>query len=106
VFFALFFSAIMFFCLVKISPPMRTRISKTIARLESYSNNVRYKEVGSVSFYDVIKNEDFQNKDEIFTGENSIAVVRFLNSNTILKIPSSSLIKVEDGDNGESIDKT
>ncbi|MDO9180866.1 MAG: hypothetical protein Q7U04_00590, partial [Bacteriovorax sp.] len=101
---ALLLSIFFFVALLKAKPPSRIRINKTIARLETSSRNVRYKESGSVSFYEAINNEELQNKDEVFTGDNSSAIVKFLNSETIIKIPSSSLVKIEESENGESIE--
>lgn len=90
--------------LVRIKPPTKNRTQPPIAKLEAHSNSVRYKESGSVSFYDVSSSEKLQNKDEVFTGENSNALVRFIKSGTLLKIPSSSLIRVEESDGGDSIE--
>ncbi|MDD4976068.1 MAG: hypothetical protein PHY93_17060 [Bacteriovorax sp.] len=98
------FTIIVFIIFLNTTAHTKNRIKKPIARLETFSNKVRFKDSDSVSFYDVVKNEQLQNRDEIFTGENSIAVVRFLKSKTALKIPSSSLIKIEDGENGEAIE--
>lgn len=104
VFAGLLFSAFAAYVLLQAKPVLKSRTKKPIARFESFTNNVRHKESGSVSFYEVHQKEELENSDEIFTGEGSIAHVRFLNSKTILKIPSSSLIKIEEGENGESIE--
>lgn len=90
--------------LYKTPAPTRKEVTKPIARLESFSNNVRYRDSGSASFYNAEPGEVFQNRDEIFTGEKSDAIIRFPGSKTTLKIPSSSLIKIEEGENGEAVE--
>lgn len=100
----LLLSAIASIALIKATLPVDNRIRKPVARIENFSNNVRYKEAGSVSFFDVSSGEILQNSDEIFTGQDSRAFVRFLKSNTLLKIPSSSLIRIEETDGQETIE--
>jgi hypothetical protein len=97
-------SLIAFYALINVKLQNKTNTKIAIAHIEKFSNNVRYKDSGSVSFFEVTKNEVLQNKDEIFTGENSNATVRFVNSNNLIKIPSSSLVKIEEGTQGETIE--
>lgn len=66
-----------------------------IAKIKSLSNNVRLKEYGSSSFYDIQKGEDLQNGDEIYTGMESNATVVFDDLITTINITSSSLVKIE-----------
>lgn len=90
--------------MLRISPTQVGRNNKVIAELVSQSNNVRYRGAGAVSFYEANLNEKLQNDDEIFTGSDSHAVVHFIKSKVILKIPSSSLIRIEDDENGGAIE--
>jgi len=87
-----------------IKPPSRRKESQSIAFVESSSNKVRHKLSGSVSFFDISPMEKLENSDEIYTGEESSAVIRFSKSKTILKIPSSSLVRIEEGTDGDIIE--
>lgn len=98
------FSAITLYFIYQVKPPTRTVNKKPIAYIEYFSNTVKYKNANSPSFYESNLNESLMSNDEVFTGENSKAVVRFLNSKTILNIPSSSLISIEVGKEGEAIE--
>ena len=96
------FSALGFFFYAK--PPVRKINSNPIARIENFKNSVRYKQSGDTTFFDAIKNEILQKNDVVFTDANSEALIRFINSKTILKISSSSLVKVEQNEKGESVE--
>jgi hypothetical protein len=101
---AFLFAIVASILLFVVKPASQNKSQKAIAHVDVLLNNVRYKESGSVSFYDAAKNEKLQNGDEVFTGENSSATIRFTNSTTVLKIPSSSLVKIEENEKGESIE--
>lgn len=90
--------------LIYLKPNLKNNKLEKIAIIENFNKNVRLKSSGSSSFFNISKNETLQNSDEIFTGENSSATVRFIKSNTQLKIPSSSLVKIEEGENGDVIE--
>jgi hypothetical protein len=97
-------SSLSLIALLNIKPINENRYKKTIARIEKFSSSVRLKGTGSASFYDVTLKEELQNSDEIFTGENSSALVRFIKSNTVLKIPSSSLVRIEESESGDIVE--
>jgi hypothetical protein len=78
----------------------RDEKKRVIAILKKHTKTVRYKEFGSASFYEINPNEKLQNKDEIFTGEDSTAVVEFSNPKMTLEIPSSTLIRIEVNEEG------
>jgi hypothetical protein len=106
VFLGVFISVISAWALYVVQPPRkgRDKLEKPIAQFETYSNNVRRKDSGSISYYDVVSKESIHNKDEIFTGDNSTALVRFLTSNNRLKIPSSSLVLIEERNSSDEIE--
>jgi hypothetical protein len=103
-FIAFFFAIIAFVALLKANSPRSLRNKETIAMIENFSNDVRFKEADSITFLEILKNEKIQSQDEIFTGANSRATVYFLKSKTKLQLPSSSLIAIEDGEHGETIE--
>lgn len=90
--------------LMVVKPPATNGLNQPIAKVINFNNQVKHKNNGSVSFYEIINNELIQNEDEIFTGENSEAVVGFLNSKTKINIPSNSLIKIEQTDQGQTVE--
>ncbi len=92
------------YLLYEIRPNTSLRSNKIIAQLSLYKNNVKFKEAGSVAFYEVRTKENFQSNDEIFTGKNSEASVKFIKSGSVLKIPSSSLVRIEEGDDGDIVE--
>lgn len=104
VFFGLFVMVISLYLLYEVRPNTGLRSNKTIAQLSIYTNNVKFKEAGSVAFYEVRTKENFQSNDEIFTGRDSEASVKFLKTGSVLKIPSSSLVRIEEGDDGDIIE--
>ena len=104
VFLGLFTMIVSLYLLYEVRPNTSLRSNKIIAQLSLHKNNVRFKEAGSVAFYEVRSKENFQSNDEIFTGKNSEASVKFLKSGSILKIPSSSLVRIEEGDDGEIVE--
>ncbi len=90
--------------LITVRPSFNTNNKKVVAEIITYKNKVKFKDSSSLSFYDVGRNELLRNKDEVFTGANSIAEVRFIRSKTKIKIPSSSLVRIEDDGSGETIE--
>ena len=101
---SILFCALALITFFYVKPPSQKTNTHPIARIENFKNNVRYKQSGNTTFFDAIKNEILQNNDVVFTDANSEAVVRFINSKTALKIPSSSLVKIEQNKKGESVE--
>jgi hypothetical protein len=104
VYVSLLFSVASLLALWLVRPVSINQNKKQIAKLESISNKVRYKGAGSVSFYDIGKDEFLQNNDEVYTGVESNAWVRFKKSNVLLKIPASSLVRIEETENGDTVE--
>jgi hypothetical protein len=97
-------SAISFTALWIVRPPSRENNNSPIAKILFTTNKVKYKASGSVSFYEVFKGKLLHSDDEVFTGENSVASIQFIKSKNKLKVPSSSLVKIEDSANGETVE--
>lgn len=91
---SLIMSVIAMIVLVNVRPQIGKRDNKIVAEIVSFKNNVKFKDGQSLSFYEVSSSEKLQNHDVIYTGNNSAATVKFLNSNTQLKIPASSLVEI------------
>lgn len=101
---ALALSIVSLMCLIFARPDIGSRDTHPVARLEKYKNEVKYKDSGSVSFYEVSPEKLLHNNDEIFTGDNSQAIVHFLKSKTKITIPASSLVRIEESEEGEKIE--
>ena len=101
---ALLLALLSFLIWMNLNPSKLSYDKKIIAILEEQKENVKHKESGSVSFYETKKGESLQNQDEIFTAENSSAVVKFVKSKTKLIIPAMSLVKIEEINNEQIIE--
>lgn len=79
---------------------LQTRLTEHIGNLMSYENEVRHKQVASIDWQRVTDvNMDLLDGDQLFTEENSSAVVRLVNG-VILNLKPNTLVKLElNGDN-------
>ena len=102
-FLALLFSFFSFLALLKIAPKDETQTRKMLATLVDHQDFVSRKFSNSLSFIEVDKGEKLFNGDQIFTGEKSSAKVVFSKSGNILNIPPKGLVKIEEGQSGESV---
>jgi hypothetical protein len=93
------------FMLIRQDPEiLKQRIaSRPIARLNSHSNLVKKKNMDSVSWGIVRKNNKFFHGDQIFTHKSSYAEIIYLNSTSINLLPNT-LLKIEESSSGLNLD--
>jgi hypothetical protein len=103
-FLAILFSFISLVALLKVEPKDETQTRTMLATLVDQNQFVTRKFSNSLSFIETSKGDKLFNGDQIFTGENSTAKVVFTKSGNILNIPSRGLVKIEEGQSGESVD--
>jgi len=77
--------------------------SQNIAILISRNNVVSHKHASDVSFKESAQGTGFQASDEVFIGENSQAKIQFINSKTEIIAPSGTLLRIEEGKEGENV---
>lgn len=74
---------------------LQVRLAEHIGNLMSYENEVRHKQVSSIDWQRVTDvNMDLMDGDQIFTSENSSAVVRLING-VVLNLKPNTLVKLE-----------
>ena len=74
---------------------LQSRLTEHIGNLMSYENEVRHKQVSSIDWQRVTDvNMDLLDGDQLFTEENSSAVVRLVNG-VILSLKPNTLVKLE-----------
>jgi hypothetical protein len=102
IFVCIIFSLVSLILLNLIRPRIELGVTNPIAIIKIVENNVKHKDSREISFFDVAQDFKVQNNDQIITGKNSKAIVRFLKSNNQVYINESSLIQIADEDVSES----